>query len=147
MTEFRIYLSGAISKFTADEAKKWRDEVSIILRNKMNYSWQPRPLDIFNPMDYYSPFDERHFTEHEVFNYELNHVRDSNLVIVNLKGINNSIGSALEIYEAFRNHIPVIGYFESSEDIEDIHPWIGECLDRIEDNTEDLVDYVSAYYF
>lgn len=42
----------------------------------------------------------RYQNEQEVMKFDLNLVRGSDIVIVNINGLNTSIGSVIEVYEA-----------------------------------------------
>lgn len=108
---------------------------------------------IVSPTDYYKYGENYHKTDAEVFRFDLRKVRESDIVLVNLNDIRKSIGSCIEIYEAYRNNIPVIGFLDDELPIGDmitkIHPWIYYCVDRIEtgiDSMNEVCDYIKDYY-
>lgn len=78
--------------------------------------------------------------------FDLNMVRQSDIVIANVDGISDSIGTAIEVYEANRLNIPVIAYTYSGVVNDTIHPWTQECLSTVQMTTYELIDYVRDYY-
>ena len=95
-------------------------------------------------------------TDKEIMQFDLNMVRQSDIVIANINGINESIGTAIEVYEANRLNIPVIAYANVPEILEHkrnnvifdkIHPWIKECLaTNLMFHADDVVQYVKDFY-
>lgn len=80
-------------------------------------------------------------------------VKNSDVILVNLNNIRRSIGTCIEIYEAFRSDIPVIGFIDEELPIEAmidlIHPWIYYCVDRIETGKGSMLSacqYIKEYY-
>lgn len=71
-----------------------------------------------------------------MFRFDLRKVRRSDVILVNLNNIRKSIGSCIEVYEAYKSNIPVIGFLDDKLPIDEltalIHPWIYFCVDRIE---------------
>jgi hypothetical protein len=80
--------------------------------------------------------------------WELSQVRDSDIMIVNLEGISESVGSHFEMGVAWsmnhfgNKHISVIGINENNEEL---HPWIEESFLRVEDSLSGAADYISEY--
>lgn len=73
--------------------------------------------------------------------------------MVNLNDIRKSIGTCIEVYEAYKNNIPVVGFLDDELPIEEmiklIHPWIYCCVDRIETGKYSLnkaINYIIDYY-
>lgn len=87
---------------------------------------------------------DRHL-EKEVMQFDLNMVRQSDIVIVNVGGISESIGTAIELYEANRLDIPVIAYTEGDVN-NNIHPWIENCLSTVQMNRSELITYIIDFY-
>ena len=83
--------------------------------------------------------------EQEVMKFDLNLVRGSDIVIVNTNGLNTSIGSVIEVYEAWKNNIPVIAYDERW-DYNLIHPWLKCCFTRVESCAMDMCEYIKDFY-
>lgn len=138
-----IYLAGRMSGLCKNDYCKWRSELSDVLMDKA-YLVGSR-IQIINPADYFD-FDnmDRHL-EKEVMQFDLNMVRQSDVVIVNVSGVSSSIGTAIQLYEAKRLDIPVIAYTEGSV-ADDIHPWIENCFSTIQMNKNELVDYIYDFY-
>lgn len=139
-----IYLAGKMSGLTKDEYMKWRDLLTGELTDTANINGAD--IQIINPATYFD-FDnmDRHL-EKETMQFDLNMVRQSDIVIANVDGISDSIGTAIEIYEANRLNIPVIAYTYSGVVNDTIHPWIQECLSTVQMTTYELIDYVRDYY-
>jgi len=137
MDRFKIYLCGGMSGLNMASQNEWRVKYKEwLLKQETNYK-----LTIINPCDYFNFVNKRHISEREIMNYDLNHVRTSNLLLTNFNSP-NSIGSAIEMYLAKELHIPVIGINKGNE----IHPWILECVDRMFDNENDALEYIKDFY-
>lgn len=140
MKYVNIYLSGGMGDISYEEQMKWRLQViNAILYG--DYGYKMTPL-FFNPPEYYNFEEKRHKTEREIFEFELNQVRKSDLIIVNFN-VPYSIGTAMELAIAKEHHIPVIGL---NKDKVDLHPWLIECCTRICDDMHELVDHVTNFY-
>lgn len=139
-----IYLAGKMGGLTKDEYMKWRDLLTIELTDTANINGAD--IQIINPATYFD-FDnmDRHL-EKEAMQFDLNIVRQSDIVIANVDGISDSIGTAIEVYEANWLNIPVIAYTYSGVVNDTIHPWIQECLSTVQMTTYELIDYVRDYY-
>ncbi len=148
MSKLQIYLAGAMEAYhNTDKAEKWRNDVKEYF-NK--YSSDIKTID---PTKYYTYGKNYHKTDREVFRFDLHKVRTSDLVLVNLNDIRNSIGSCIEVYEAHRSNIPVVGFLDDElpldEMIKLIHPWVYCCIDRVEmgmDSAKKACDYIKDYY-
>ena len=102
---------------------------------------------------YYQYGKNYHKTDKEVFRFDLRKVSNSDIVLVNLNDIRKSIGTCIEVYEAYKNNIPVVGFLNDELPVEEmiklIHPWIYCCVDRIETGKESLskaINYIIDYY-
>lgn len=138
MRDFKIYLCGGMSGLSMAEQNSWRESCKEwLLAQECNYN-----VSVINPCDYFSFFNKRHSSEKEIFNYDLNHVRSSDLLLTYFN-VPNSIGSAIEMFLAKELHIPVIGISKSKEEI---HPWILECVDRMFDNEKEALEYIREFY-
>ena len=102
-------------------------------------------LTIINPNDYYNFKTRSHKSEKEIMQYDLNHVRSSDIIIINLSDVNTSIGTAIELYVATQHNIPVLAWGSSIE-WENTHPWLKECISRVESTMDDLCEYIKDYY-
>ena len=144
MNNLSIYLAGAMSNCKSfEEMNTWRVEIKNMLTHMASY--YNCDVKVTNPIDYYNFNEKRHKSEKEVMQFDLSLVKKSDIVIVNLDGINTSIGTSMELYECYRSNIPVIA-FGSDEEYENAHPWIRECITRHESNMEDAATYIKEFY-
>lgn len=95
-----IYLAGKMGGLNKNEMTKWRKFVSTELdkySDAANYK-----VNVISPCDYFNFDEQRHQNEQEVMKFDLGLVHSSDIVVVNTNGLNSSIGSAIEIYEALK---------------------------------------------
>lgn len=148
MNTIKIYLSGASEIYEdAKKAREWREEI------KKWFHIYCENVRVVSPMDYYGYSSSNHKTDREVFRFDLHMVRTSDLVMVNLEEIRKSAESCIEVYEAYRSSIPVIGFYNdkitSGAMKNAFHPWVYECIDRIEageDAMESAMMYIKDFY-
>lgn len=139
-----IYLSGAMSNCKSfDEMNGWRLYFKTAINQVVENTWAK--VNIINPCDYYRLDIKRHQTEFEIFQYDIARVKESDLVVVNLYGLDTSIGSIIECYEAYKREIPVLA-FGSDEDYENLHPWIKCCITRHDKNYRECINYINDFY-
>lgn len=132
-----------MSGLTYEEMNQWRVDISKIINHMADY--HECIVDVINPVNYYNFENPKHQNEKEVMKYDLAHVKTSNIIVVKLDGLNNSIGSCIELYEAYKNDIPVIA-FGTKEEYEELHPWIRECITRYEKTDDEVSLYISEFY-
>ena len=145
-----IYLAGRMGGLTKTEYNTWRE----VLRKKLEIAAEccNSIIQVINPADYFDFDNMECHTDKEIMQFDLNMVRQSDIVIANINGINESIGTAIEVYEANRLNITVIAYSDVLDakkgDIFDkIHPWIKECLaTNLMFHADDVVQYVKDFY-
>lgn len=142
-----IYLAGAMSCYfnteQHDYPKQWREGVKQYVEKIYD------DITIVSPTDFYEIGKGHHNTESEVMRFDLRMVRESDIVLVNLKDLHNSLGTSDEILYAFIKGKPVIGFLEDEVDYENVHPWKTEQIDRIEtgkDAMKNAIDYIYRYY-
>lgn len=142
--KIKIYLAGKMSGLTYQEMGVWRQEIEnkfLIQSMLANYT-----IMALNPVKLYNFEEVKHQSEKEIMNYDISHVVTSDIIIVNLDGLATSDGSKIEIYEAnYNRKIPVIA-FGDKELYNNLHPWLKECITRVEKNIEDVVDYIRDFY-
>lgn len=143
MKKLKIYLAGRMSGLTYEEMNKWRVDISKIINHMADY--HECIADVVNPVSYYNFENKKHQNEREVMKYDISHVKSSNIIVVKLDGLNNSIGSCIELYEAYKNDIPVIA-LGTDEEYEKLHPWIRECITRYEKTDDEVSLYISEFY-
>jgi hypothetical protein len=138
--DVNIFLSGGISNLTPEESSKWRSQIKDeILYGDYDYEYKPV---FFNPTIYYD--DNRpQKSELEVFEYNTNALRKSDLVIVNFNDP-NSIGTAMELAIAHEHRIPVVCIVDEYGDW--IHSWLKCCCTRVCNDIREVVKYVVAFY-
>lgn len=145
MNVLNIYLAGGMQKFgkeNFDECNYWR----VHIKNQLESCDFGVRVKVCNPNDYYSFADDRpqYFTQREVMEFDLNKVRNSDLLIVNFNDL-KSLGTMSEIAIAYEHRIPVIGLV-SDEMYPSLHPWQEEMCNKIFVNIDELIDYVINYY-
>ena len=146
MRDFQIYLAGGMGKFGKDrffESDNWRKYCKTTLEN---YETDRYKVHIINPNDYFSFADEtpRYASQKEVMEFDLNKVRNSDLIIVNFNDL-KSLGTMAELAIAYEHRIPVIGLC-SEENYPMLHPWQKEMSNRIFSDIDELIKYVIEYY-
>ena len=148
ISEIKVYLAGAMEAHEGtDYAKQWRDTV------KEYFNKFTENIEVISPTDYYEYGKNYNYTEMEVFNFDLRKVKESNVILVDLNNIRKSIGTCMELKEAYTYNIPVIGFLDSELQNKDIiqliHPWVYCCCDRIETGTNSIkkaISYIKDYY-
>lgn len=119
---------------------KWRNDFESILRSRSDKS-----LTFVHPPMFYQYGDT--VNEREARTWEISQLKDSDIVVVDLKTIMDSIGTHIElgVIEAMNEfgykHIHVIGIGKPNVN----HPWIQMGILRQEDTLEDAADYISTY--
>ena len=143
----KIYLAGAMEIYEGtNKAEEWRNNVKNYFKNDCR-------VHIISPVDFYNYGSNDHKTDREVFKFDLRLVEQSDILLVNLNDIRESIGTCIECYEAYKKNIPVIGFIDDVFDERDlpdiIHPWIFCCCDRIEigkDSMNKTLEYIGDFY-
>lgn len=140
MEQCRVYLSGGMSNLSFEEQRKWRKQVQdAILYGGYDYTIKPV---FFDPTNYYTLEEPVHKSEREAFQFDLNALRKSDLVVVNFNAP-NSLGTAMELMLAYELRIPIVGLNKNNAEL---HPWIIECTTRICDDMYELVDHLVDFY-
>lgn len=144
MKHIKIYEAGKMSGLTFEEMNNWRVKLKKKLLNVAefaNYS-----ITVINPVDFYNFEEKRHQSEKEIEDYDLAHVISSDIIIVNLEGLDNSDGTKIEIYEAnYNRKIPVIA-FGNRKLYNNLHPWIKNAITRVENSIDEVVKYIKEFY-
>ncbi len=142
-----LYLAGAMSCYfntnQHDYPKKWRNEAKEYVKKLYE------GITLISPTDYYEIGKKYHKSDAEVMRFDLRMVRESDVVLVNLKDLHTSLGTADEIFYAFISGKPIIGFIENESEVNNIHPWKMEQIDRIEtgkDSMKRAIDYIYRYY-
>jgi nucleoside 2-deoxyribosyltransferase len=143
MSDYKIYLAGAMAAFGKDEFNKsnnWR----VFCKNTLEQCECDYKVKVCNPNDYYSFADEtpRYKTDREVMEFDLNKVRNSDLIIVNYNDM-RSLGTMSEIAIAYERKIPIIGL---DVDNQELHPWQLEMTNRVFSDINEMLDYIEDFY-
>lgn len=143
--ELIIYECGKMGGLSFDAMSGWRKE----LKNKLlaAASETGYKVLVINPVDMYNYDDPRHQSEEEIEDYDLRLATSSDLIIVNLDGLESSNGSKYELHDChYHLHIPVIA-FGKQEQYKSLHPWTKRDISRVENSIDDVVEYVKDFYF
>lgn len=140
METVKIYLSGGMGALSFEEQSKWRKQVIDAI--KFNYECEKKPV-FFNPVDYYNFTEVRYRSEREVMEFDLNALRNSDLVIVNFNDP-KSLGTCAELAIAKELHIPVIGINKNNE--QELHPWLVEFTTRMCYSIKEAVEHTVEFY-
>lgn len=140
MENVKIYLSGGMGSLSFEEQNTWRKQ--IINAIKWNYDNKTKNPIFFNPVDYYNFQEVRYDNQREVMEFDLNALRNSNLVVVNFNDP-SSLGTCAEIAIAYEMKIPVIGI---NKDNKELHPWLVCFTNKMFKDLKDLVEYVVEFY-
>ena len=93
---------------------------------------------------YVSPKTNRKY--HLLEGTSLGGTTTSDIVIVNLDGLNTSDGTKQELHDTnYHKKIPVIAFGERRL-YEDLHPWVKDDITRVEENAQDVVNYIRDFY-
>mgnify|MGYP003602624567 FL=1 len=141
-----IYLAGAIGKVSKKRAEEWREYFVT------TYSYFVDRPDVINPIDFFSYDEVEKYTEREVLDWELSEVSKSDVLVVNLDRVTESVGTLQEMATAYTHHIPIIAFhlhMTEQEIKETLHPWIGTECTKIFTGSyaiNKVADYVATYY-
>lgn len=140
MNVFNIYLSGGMSGLSKEDQSAWRTQVQNAIKYG-DYNYKKKPM-FFDPTQYYSVFVQEHKNEREVFEFDLNAIRRSDLIVVNFNKP-DSIGTAMELAIAKERRIPIVGL---NRDKNKLHPWLHESCTRMCNCMRELVDYIVEFH-
>ncbi len=144
MKILKIYEAGKMSGLSFEEMNIWRLELKVQLQLAAEVSGYK--VQVINPVDYYNFEEKKYQSEEEVRDFDLNHVITSDVIVVNLEGLNSSDGTKIELHDAkYHNRIPVIA-FGDRKLYDNLHPWVKENITRVEEKVEDVVRYIQEFY-
>lgn len=139
-----VYLAGAMGclKDNPEAMNGWRIKASNYLKDYAVLKGEK--INIVNPVDFFNFIEPRKYkTQAEIMNYDLFHVKKSDLILVNLDHINESPGTIVELYQANKiSDIPVVAFGKD----DNVHPWILECVNRIETDLVSAIEYINEFY-
>ena len=138
----KLYTAGKMSGIPFEDQMKWRSEFEYTLRK-----FTDEPLSFIHPPMYYNYEHLNHKTEAEIKEWELNKIRECDIVVVDLNDINTTVGTHIEL--GFINAVNMLGgkhiYVVGIGDTKDIHPWIDLSLLRCEPDIESACRYITEY--
>lgn len=133
-----------MSGLSFDEMNNWRKIAKEKLLKAAEY--MGCNIKVINPVDYYNFEEKIYQSEKEVEEFDLKHVISSDIVIVNLDGLNTSDGTKIEIHDAnYHSKIPVIA-FGNIKLYEGLHPWVRNSITRIEQDIDAVIEYIKRFY-
>lgn len=137
--EYRIYTAAKMGGLSYEEYSSHRFEAT----RKLNEIAEEIGVKVLvvNPSEFYNFESVKHKSEREVMNFDLWQVKKSDAVLLNLNGVNTSIGTSIEVYEAWKNDVPVIAY----GDISNVHPWVLNCIHRHEETMDLALGYIRDF--
>lgn len=138
MKDFVCYLAGQMTGITFEESNIWRETA----KEWLEHIECDSNVFVINPNDYYNFKSQTYTSQKEIIRFDLNKVRNSNLILVNLSGF--SIGTAMELQHAYDNLIPIIGY--KDDDSTELHPWLEFVCDRVFEDLNSALEYINDYY-
>ncbi len=110
-----VYLAGAMScYFNTDQhayPKKWREDAKKYVKQLYE------DITLVSPTDFYEICKDYHHSETEVMRFDLRMVRETDIVLVNLKDLRISLGTSDEILYAFISGKPVIGFIDDDSEV------------------------------
>lgn len=143
MKEFKIYTCGRMSGLSYEEQMKWRNLIQEAVELRTD-----RKITFIHPPLYYGYHVNLHKSEREVKEWELKQICECDVVVVNLDGIMQSVGSHIELGAICganivgNKQIMVVGFGKSQELI---HPWIELGMIRYEEDIIDVAEYIAKY--
>lgn len=144
MKEYKIYTCGKMSGTTFEKQMKWRKNLEELVNEK--YDGNDR-IKFIHPPLFFNYEHMQHKTEREILDWEMKQLHDCDVVVVDFDGIDSTIGTHMEIgavqgINRFGDkYIYVVGVGEEKK----LHPWIKESCMRIENNLDDLAQYIAEY--
>lgn len=139
MENVRIFLSGGMQNLSFEEQWNWRR--AIIDEISYNHDCKKKPI-FFNPVQYFNFEETRYKSQREVMNFDLNALRNSDLVVVYFNDP-TSLGTMAEMSIAYERRMPIIGIRKGDKEL---HSWIECFCDRICDNLKEAATYVADFY-
>lgn len=146
---YRIYTAGKMAGLSSYDQMEWRKRIEISVRHAADIvGISQSEIKFIHPPMFYQ-YGKTYFqSEREVKDWDLNQVRNSDIVIVDLDTVETSTGTHYELgmvdaVNSFGNkHIFVIGIGGENKVL---HPWIEDTLHRREADYDDAADYIVNY--
>lgn len=140
----KIYTCGKMSGISFQEQMEWRLRIEGEVKKCLDFG---QGVKFIHPPMFYNYEENYQKSEREILEWEMAQVHDCDIVIVNLDGIDSTVGSHMElgavqgINRFGDKHIFVIGLGKD----DGLHPWIKESCIRIEDDYAKAAEYIVEY--
>lgn len=137
----KVYTAGKVGDLSYEDQMNWRWQLE-----KQMMDMDADAIYI-HPPQYYRYGETLHRTEREAMMWDLNQIRESDIVVVHLDGIADSICTLMELgfvealNQAGSKHIYIIGIGKLNSD----NPWLNEVLYHREDTVEEAAEYICTY--
>ena len=143
MTNIKIFTSGKMGGLNTNESMNWRENIEKILRKKCEKRTDIN-ITFVHPPKYYN-YD--YPDQKECEEWEIMQLTSSDIVIVHLHDIKDSIGTHMElgILKAIKNKTPKPIYVVGLGEPNVKHPWIDSIILHKEKTATDLADYIINY--
>lgn len=122
-----------------EEQSKWRQQVQDAI--KFNHDCEKKPIFV-DPVKYFNFTEKRHKSEREIMEFDLNAVRNSDLIIVNFNDP-KSLGTCAELAIAYEMKIPIVGINKNGQEL---YPWLECFCNRMCESLKEAVEYVADFY-
>lgn len=143
MKEYKIYTAGKMAGLSFGEMMDWREKIHKLIKMKADSK-----IKFIHPPNYFLPGYYPKENEGKVKEWDINQVRNSDIVIVNLDGVNSSAGTHFELsmVDAINSmtdrHIFVVSVGEEENGL---HPWIADSIHYRAKSFEDAAEYIVTY--
>ena len=144
MKEDKIYTCGKMSGISYSQQMQWRQILEAFVKDKYDGN---SSIKFIHPPQFFNYDKILHKSEREILDWEMKQIHDSDILVVDLDGIDSTIGSHMElgavqgINRFGDKYIFVIGIGKE----ENLHPWIKETCMRIENSYCDAAKYIVEY--
>lgn len=142
MKEYTIYTCGKMNGLSLEEQMSWRIRLE---RTLLDAAPEGAKLEFIHPPFFFNYEYDSHKSQREIKQWEISVVKNkTDILVVNLEGINDSVGSHFEIAAADsvqNRFLPIIGIGDPNN----VHPWILDSLLRVEEDFNSAADYISTY--
>ncbi len=142
MKNYKIFTSGKMSGYSRDDQMYWSLGLEDTIREMTD-----KRVTFIHPPEFYETDNCSDSMEKEAREWEINQLKDSDIVVMNLGNIENSVSTLIElgILTAINNfcekHIFVVGIGNANIN----HPWIKLGVNHIESTINEAADYIINY--
>ena len=132
-----IFLSGAMTGLSLKEQTEWRE----VLKKHFMGHYQFFDPTVFNAED------ESDEVQQLAYAYDICGIINCNYFVVNLNKAKTSVGTCQEIMLAWLLRKEIIGFFETKDLEEPLHPWIKNKLNNKFNSIETLTMFLTLEYY